>query len=148
MFDGSKHFETLISFSVGIAKGYLCFVISIFCIGFVTAVIGDVASHFGATLGIKDSVTAIVFVALGTSVPGRFLIRSFIVRRFLNGEDFVPDTFASKVAAIQDKYADASVGNVTGSNAVNVFLGIGVAWSIAAIYHNAQGKEFRVKPGK
>lgn len=34
------------------------------------------------------------------------------------------------MAAIQDKYADASVGNVTGSNAVNVFLGIGVAWTI------------------
>ncbi|KAG7217761.1 hypothetical protein INR49_020931 [Caranx melampygus] len=31
-------------------------------------------------------------------------------------------TFASKVAAIQDQYADASIGNVTGSNAVNVFL--------------------------
>ncbi|KAG6441951.1 hypothetical protein O3G_MSEX002101 [Manduca sexta] len=79
-----------------------------------TAVIGDVASHFGCTLGIKDSVTAIVFVALGTSIP---------------------DTFASKVAAIQDKYADASVGNVTGSNAVNVFLGIGVAWTVAALVH-------------
>lgn len=38
-----------------------------------------------------------------------------------------PDTFASKVAAIQDQYADASIGNVTGSNAVNVFLGIGVS---------------------
>jgi hypothetical protein len=50
--------------------GYLCFVISILCIGIVTAVIGDVASHFGCTLGIKDSVTAIVFVALGTSIPG------------------------------------------------------------------------------
>lgn len=37
------------------------------------------------------------------------------------------DTFASKVAAIQDQYADASIGNVTGSNAVNVFLGIGVS---------------------
>lgn len=40
---------------------------------------------------------------------------------------FHPDTFASKVAAIQDQYADASIGNVTGSNAVNVFLGIGVS---------------------
>ena len=46
-----------------------------------------------------------------------------------------PDTFASKTAAVGDKYADASIGNVTGSNAVNVFLGIGLAWSIAAIYH-------------
>ncbi|KOB73527.1 Sodium/calcium exchanger 1 [Operophtera brumata] len=85
----------------------------------VTAVIGDVASHFGCTLGIKDSVTAIVFVALGTSIP---------------------DTFASKVAAIQDKHADASVGNVTGSNAVNVFLGIGVAWTLAAIIHWSKGQ--------
>lgn len=50
--------------------GYVCFVVSIFAIGVVTAVIGDVASHFGCTLGIKDTVTAIVFVALGTSVPG------------------------------------------------------------------------------
>ncbi|KAJ9576811.1 hypothetical protein L9F63_006585, partial [Diploptera punctata] len=56
-------------------------------------------------------------------------------------------TFASKVAAIQDKYADASVGNVTGSNAVNVFLGIGVAWSLAAIYHNMKGRKFIVDPG-
>ncbi|RZC35207.1 Na Ca ex domain containing protein [Asbolus verrucosus] len=109
-----------------IFRGYLCFFVSILCIGVVTAVIGDVASHFGATLGIEDSVTAIVFVALGTSIP---------------------DTFASKVAAIHDKHADASVGNVTGSNAVNVFLGIGVAWSIAAIYQNAKGNTFNVKPG-
>lgn len=58
------------------------------------------------------------------------------------------DTFASKVAAIQDKYADASIGNVTGSNAVNVFLGIGVAWSIAACYHGYHGRSFDVDPGK
>lgn len=57
------------------------------------------------------------------------------------------DTFASKVAATQDQYADASIGNVTGSNAVNVFLGIGVAWSIAAIYHAAHGQAFQVSPG-
>lgn len=58
------------------------------------------------------------------------------------------DTFASKVAAIHDKHADASVGNVTGSNAVNVFLGIGVAWSIAAVYHGIHGDSFKVDPGK
>ncbi|XP_073338057.1 sodium/calcium exchanger 1b isoform X13 [Pagrus major] len=107
-------------------NGWACFVVSICMIGLLTAVIGDLASHFGCTVGLKDSVTAVVFVALGTSVP---------------------DTFASKVAAIQDQYADASIGNVTGSNAVNVFLGIGVAWSIAAIYHNSNGEEFKVDPG-
>ncbi len=54
------------------------------------------------------------------------------------------DTFASKVAACQDEYADSSIGNVTGSNAVNVFLGIGIAWTIAAIYHATQGSTFEV----
>ncbi|KAL3313838.1 Sodium/calcium exchanger 3, partial [Cichlidogyrus casuarinus] len=52
-----------------------------------------------------------------------------------------------KVAAIGDSYADGSVGNVTGSNAVNVFLGIGIAWSIAAIYHYANGTKFEVSAG-
>lgn len=54
-----------------IAGGYLCFVVSIACIGVLTAVIGDVASHFGCTVGFPDSVTAVTFVALGTSVPGK-----------------------------------------------------------------------------
>ncbi len=60
---------------------------------------------------------------------------------------FVSDTFASKMAALQDSHADACVVNVTGSNAVNVFLGIGIAWAIAAIYWKAKGKPFVVKPG-
>lgn len=106
--------------------GWACFTVSIILVGVLTAFIGDFASHFGCTIGLKDAVTAVSFVALGTSVP---------------------DTFASKVAAINDRYADSSIGNVTGSNAVNVFLGIGIAWSIAAIYHAANGTVFRVHPG-
>ncbi|KAK9961799.1 hypothetical protein ABG768_007199 [Culter alburnus] len=107
-------------------NGWACFVVSITVIGLLTAVIGDLASHFGCTVGLRDTVTAVVFVALGTSIP---------------------DTFASKVAATQDQYADASIGNVTGSNAVNVFLGIGVAWSVAAVYWAIKGKRFYVDPG-
>jgi len=131
--DYIMHFLTLfwkVIFSfippAGLAKGYPTFVISILMIGLVTAVIGDVAGHLGCFIFLKDSVNAIAFVALGTSVP---------------------DTFASKTAAIQDETADASVGNVTGSNAVNVFLGIGIAWSMAAIYHEAKGGQFEVPVG-
>lgn len=51
-------------------NGYPCFVISIACIGVCTAVIGDVAGHLGCFIFLKDSVNAIAFVALGTSVPG------------------------------------------------------------------------------
>lgn len=52
-------------------NGWACFVVSILMIGILTAFIGDLASHFGCTIGLKDSVTAVVFVALGTSVPGK-----------------------------------------------------------------------------
>lgn len=54
--------------------GYPTFVISILGIGVVTGVIGDVASHVGCTIGLKDAITAICIVALGTSVPGTVLI--------------------------------------------------------------------------
>jgi len=110
----------------GIYDGYPTFVISILFIGACTAVIGDIAGHLGCFINLKDCVNAIAFVALGTSVP---------------------DTFASKTAAIEDETADASVGNVTGSNAVNVFLGIGIAWTMAAIYWEAQGQVFKVPVG-
>merc|ERR1711910_217921 len=108
------------------ANGYITFVISIAFIGACTAVIGDVAGHLGCFINLKDGVNAIAFVALGTSVP---------------------DTFASKTAAIEDETADNSVGNVTGSNAVNVFLGIGIAWTMAAIYWESQGESFIVPVG-
>ncbi len=109
-------------------NGWACFVVSIIVIGLLTTLINDFASHFGCTVHLKDSVTAISLVALGTSVP---------------------DTFASKIAAQNDKYADSSIGNVTGSNAVNVFLGIGIAWTMAAVYHAFKGTPggFEVPPG-
>merc|ERR1712203_1297743 len=58
------------------------------------------------------------FVALGTSMP---------------------DLFASKLAATEDPTADASIVNVTGSNSVNVFLGLGLPWTVAALYWSKEG---------
>jgi solute carrier family 8 (sodium/calcium exchanger) len=37
-------------------------------------------------------------------------------------------------AARTSDYADAAIGNITGSNSVNVFLGLGLPWVIAAQY--------------
>lgn len=95
------------------AGGWVCFVVALIFIGGVTAIIGDMAALLGCVMDVPDAITAITFVALGTSLP---------------------DTFASKTAAQQDEYADASIGNVTGSNSVNVFLGLGLPWLIGAIY--------------
>ena len=98
---------------VSVANGWATFVASLCWIAFYTALCADLASQMGCTIGLKDSVTAITFVALGTSVP---------------------DTFASKIAAEQDPNADPAIGNVTGSNAVNVFLGIGLSWLLGSVY--------------
>merc|ERR1711968_291138 len=90
------------------------FFMSLAYIGLLTGFVADIAGIFGCLIGVSDGITAITFVALGTSLP---------------------DTFASKTAAVQDKTADASVGNVTGSNSVNVFLGLGLPWLIATVAH-------------
>lgn len=81
---------------------------------------------FGCIIGLKNSVAAITFIALGTSLP---------------------DTFASKMAATLDPYADAAIGNVTGSNSVNVFLGLGFPWILASAYHLGQGTVYEVPAG-
>ena len=65
----------------------------------------------GCVIGIADAVTGITLVALGTSLP---------------------DTFASMAAARSSESADSAIGNVTGSNSVNVFLGMGLPYVIAA----------------
>jgi solute carrier family 8 (sodium/calcium exchanger) len=96
--------------------GWLTFGVALGMIGILTAFVADIASIFGCLLGLEDTITAITFVALGTSLP---------------------DTFASKMAALNDDTADASVGNVTGSNSVNVFLGLGLPWLIATVAHAA-----------
>ncbi|KAK6170124.1 hypothetical protein SNE40_018596 [Patella caerulea] len=111
---------------VHILGGWPTFVISLGMIGFLTALIGDLASLFGCLIGLEDSITAITLVALGTSMP---------------------DTFASKTAAIMERNADSSVGNVTGSNSVNVFLGLGIPWVIASIYWHTKGLPFDVPVG-
>lgn len=97
--------------------GYPLFFASLLTIGFLTMFVGDIAKIFGCTVGVSDLLTAITFVALGTSLP---------------------DTFASMTAASQDENADAAIGNVTGSNSVNVFLGLGIPWVIGAHYHASQ----------
>jgi len=119
--------------------GWPRFIISLGMIGFVTALAGDIASLLGCCVGIPDDVTAITLVALGTSLP---------------------DTLASKAAAQQDDCADNAIGNITGSNSVNVFMGLGLSWTIGSFYweqstlaskeweeHTIDGRSFKDRYG-
>lgn len=64
----------------------------------------------GCVVGLKNSVTGITIIAIGTSLP---------------------DTFASRSAALHDIGADASIGNITGQSineglACSAFSGVPV----------------------
>jgi len=52
--------------------GFPCFLVALGFIGVVTAVVAEFATLFGCVLNIKPAVTAITFVALGTSLPDTF----------------------------------------------------------------------------
>lgn len=106
--------------------GWPAFFIALAYIGVITTIVGDIATIFGCSIGLETSVTAITIVAMGTSLP---------------------DTFASMSAAQSSQYADSAIGNVTGSNCVNVFLGLGLPWVIAAHYASANNQDYQVPAG-
>ncbi len=109
-------------------RGKVAFCMSMVFIGIITAIVGEFAELFGCIIGLKSAVTAISFVALGTSLP---------------------DMFASKQAAQESPFADAAIGNIMGSNSVNVFLGLGLPWVIATIYYkNNGGGDYMVPAGE
>merc|ERR1712131_272764 len=94
--------------------------------GGVTVFIEELATSFGCHIGLTKPILAITIVALGTSMP---------------------DTFASRTATLMSPDADAAIGNVTGSNSVNVFLGMGFPWLISACYAAANGDDFVTPQG-
>jgi len=105
-------------------NGWAAFTGALIWIGLVTLIVGEFANLIGCCFMLPQSVTAITIVALGTSLP---------------------DTFASVTAARQSKYADSAVGNITGSNSVNVFLGLGLPWTVACIYYQVtEGNDYKV----
>ena len=133
-FDAVMHFLTIfwkLFFALipprKMCGGWPCFIIALIFIGLITAIVGEAATVFGCVIGLKPAITAISFVALGTSLP---------------------DTFASRQAALESKTADAAIGNVTGSNSVNVFLGLGLPWMIATVYKKTkEGTNYKYPAG-
>lgn len=98
--------------------GWPAFASALFAIGCLTFVVKELAQLLGCAVGFQDEITAVTLVALGTSLP---------------------DTFTSWTAAEQHETADDAIGNVTGSNCVNVFMGLGLTWTMGAIYWQLEG---------
>ena len=133
---GLDYFMHFLSFGLKVAVafvpppsmcgGYLSFICALGVITLLTTIIGDLATIFGCLSGLTDTVTAITILGLGTNIP---------------------DLFACKYAATAEKTADNAIGNVTASNAVNVFIGIGLSWILSSIYWESKGSVHRVPAG-
>lgn len=93
--------------------GWFCFIVFFCCIGFLIVIVVDLVNIFGCFIGLELEVIVIIFVVLGISLF---------------------DLFVSKVVFIMEKYVDFVIGNVIGSNLVNVFLGLGLVWVVVLIY--------------
>merc|ERR1719471_1995057 len=106
--------------------GWATFSTSLAAVGIVTYVVGDLASTWGCMVGLGEAQVALSIVALGTSMP---------------------DTFASITATKLAPDADAAIGNITGSNSVNVFLGLGLPWVVATLYHAFNGTTYEQPKG-
>ena len=88
-----------------------CFGVALVFIGVLTAFIGDLASHMGCCMGLQKSVTAITFVALGTSLP----------------------ELSTTIVAAFHRSAGVALGNVIGSNALNILAILGATALIREI---------------
>lgn len=106
--------------------GLPCFIISISFLSVLTAIVREVANIMSCEMGLKPGITAITFIAIGFSFS---------------------DALASMTAARDSPYADSAVGNITGYNTVNVLLGLGIPWVIAAV-HKRNNNEVYKMPSK
>ncbi|PNH02971.1 Sodium/calcium exchanger 3 [Tetrabaena socialis] len=106
--------------------GYPCFFAALGSIVGIVYLVNEAGSLFGCVIGLSEVMVGVSIIAVGTSLP---------------------DTMASRIAAVKDKDADAAIGNITGSNGVNVFLGLGVPWTICAIYYKVKGEKYIAKGG-
>jgi solute carrier family 8 (sodium/calcium exchanger) len=69
----------------------------------------------GCLLDLKPALQALTLVAIATSIP---------------------DAFTSYRASANVKTpADVAICNITASNAANIFIGLGLPWTIATVYH-------------
>ncbi|GFH29452.1 uncharacterized protein HaLaN_28107 [Haematococcus lacustris] len=84
-----------------------CFISAVALLIGVVALLKEFAELWGCAVGLSSLMTGLSLVAAGTSLP---------------------DTLASRMAAMHDDTADAAIGNITASNSVNVLLGLGLPW--------------------
>ncbi|XP_020201900.1 magnesium/proton exchanger [Cajanus cajan] len=97
-----------------IAHGWISFICSLIFISGIAYIVTKITDLISCVTGINAYVIAFTALASGTSWP---------------------DLVASKIAAERQKTADSAIANITCSNSVNIYVGIGVPWLIDTLYN-------------
>ncbi|XP_059298042.1 magnesium/proton exchanger isoform X1 [Lycium ferocissimum] len=103
-----------------IAHGWIAFICSLIFISGIAYVVTKLTDLISCVTGINPYVIAFTALASGTSWP---------------------DLVASKIAAERQLTADSAIANITCSNSVNIYIGIGVPWFIDTLYNYIAYKE-------
>lgn len=107
-------------------NGWARFATAFAAIGLISFLILEITTIVGCIFDMRTAVQALVLVAIGTSLP-----------------DMNASTRAAESRRTKD--ADSSIATLAGANAASVFLGLGLPWTIATIYHWAKyGESFFV----
>lgn len=97
-----------------IAHGWISFICSLLFISGIAYIVTKITDLISCVTGINAYVIAFTALASGTSWP---------------------DLVASMIAAERQKTADSAIANITCSNSVNIYVGIGVPWLIDTLYN-------------
>ncbi|KAK8693823.1 hypothetical protein V6N13_071391 [Hibiscus sabdariffa] len=108
-----------------IAHGWIAFICSLIFISGISYIVTKLTDLISCVTGIDSYVIAFTALAAGTSWP---------------------DLVASKIAAERQITADSAIANITCSNSVNIYVGIGVPWLIDTVYNFiAYGESLRIE---
>ncbi|KAL9139871.1 hypothetical protein ABFS82_O001700 [Erythranthe guttata] len=97
-----------------IANGWIAFIFSLVFISGIAYIVTKITDLISCVTGINAYIIALTALAAGTSWP---------------------DLVASKIAAERQITADSAIANITCSNSVNIYIGIGVPWLIDTLYN-------------
>eukprot|EP00250_Pteridium_aquilinum_P018050 c23918_g1_i1 orf=228-1613(-) len=97
-----------------LCHGWVAFLSSLVFITGISYIVTQLTGLVGDVTGISSFVIALTVLATGASWP---------------------DLAASAIAAYRQPTADSAIANITCSNSVNIFIGIGVPWVINTVYN-------------
>lgn len=94
--------------------GWAAFIFAFASIGLVSFLIMEITMTMGCLFNLRSGIQALILVAVGLSIPDLSLSRS---------------------AAKRAPHADASVSLASSASAASIFVGLGLPWTIATVYH-------------